>query len=1051
MIPTPCQGGIAYGTIPAGVLHMMLRSLGLSVAVIALFTACASSKPGGNQDGDGGPLPIDARWGAGWGEVCDEDADCASAACHIPPGETEGTCTRECNFDCPDGYACQTISAGGFDRRICVPAADTFCDTCNVDEDCGDDADACVQLTAGKFCSLDCAADATVCPTGFSCQIVNGVGDTTRRQCLPINGICCFDGDGDRHGVGGGCLGGDCNDGNPDVFDGNREDCDGLDNNCAGGVDDSPADCQAAMCELGQLGYFERGADVCAGTLGCQQQNAVACGLYTCSLGGEDGDECADACDVEVDVKCIETAHCDASVCYPDVANGLACDEDSDCSSAHCQNGFCCADGDCCAVASDCPTFGTFMPVCDTPSTCQGTRGEAVCNANFECTTQNGVPDDSACGTGVVANDCGWFLPVSCAGGANQTPPACPTTCGDNADCDLGGWCDPVTDTCREDLTDGQACGVDDARCQSGHCQNGFCCASGDCCATVGDCPGSYSSPPVCTSPSACDGESDVATCTASICGTQLDVDNDSACTTGTLANDCGPYRPVFCTGSSTQTAPGCAASCTSDIECDANAYCNGSGQCVPDQPDGGVCVDDGECQSAHCQNGFCCASGDCCAASNDCNAYDQAPACGTPSTCQGTRVEGLCSPTYQCGPSTVADDSGCATIEANACGPYPAQVCTTATSQNPPTCATTCTGDAQCDASAHCSGGMCVPDIGTGGSCMQPQDCQAGLSCVDGVCCTSSCTGSCMACDVPGSVGTCTAVPNGQDLDNECGALSCGAYYHSWSGNDCRRQADVPANVAACNGTGACRPASFECPAYNVAGPVTRTCNDLCQDPNLTTCSGTTAGTCNNVNPGNQTCGVGACVNTVPQCQNGAPFTCDPLPPGTESCNNVDDNCDGTVDNGNFSDGFEPNPDCGTTRLLNGVGSDQTASYNTMTVYASGDGDFYRMALTETDNSCGCGSFSFDEDYEFRATLTVPADAGSYQICMNINSCGFSNCVTVAAGTSGTVRQWQDGACGPGQTDSYTGYILVQGSGAPAFECSPYSLSYVFDAGHCR
>jgi hypothetical protein len=1018
--------------------------------VLALVVGCASSKPGGETE-DAATPPIDGLNGAGWGELCDEDADCMSGVCYIPPGMTEGTCSQECTFDCPDGYACQTVSQGGFDRRICVLAEETFCDTCNTDEDCGDDSDACVQLTAGKFCSIDCAQDATICPANFSCQIVAGADDTTRRQCLPINGVCCIDGDDDRHGVGGGCFGGDCDDGNPDIFEGNTENCDGLDNNCAGGIDDNPLDCDSPLCELGQLGYFERGGDVCAGSLGCQQQGAVMCGLYTCSGGGEDGDECADACDVEVDTKCITDAHCDASVCLDDLDNGQVCDEDSDCSSSHCQNGFCCNDGDCCAVAMDCPTFGTFDPVCDTPSTCQGSRGEAVCNANFECTTQNGVPDDRACDPTVEASDCGWWLPINCAGGVTQTAPQCPTTCASNADCDLGGWCDPVTDVCREDLVDGQACGTDDARCQSGHCENGFCCATGDCCGTVGDCPSSYSSPPVCTSPTACDGEYDVATCNNSICGTVPDVDNDSACTAGTLANDCGPYISVFCTGSSTQTAPACATSCTSDAECDANAYCNPAGQCVPDQPDGGVCLDSAECQGGHCQNGFCCASGDCCAASNDCNAYDQTPVCGTPSTCQGTRVEGACSPTFQCGTTTVADDSGCSGIEANACGPYPAQVCTSNMNQNPPTCATTCANDSQCDASANCSGGQCVPDTGTGGACVTNQNCAAGLSCVDGVCCTSSCTGGCMACDVPGALGTCTAVPNGQDMDNECGQVSCVGQYHSWSGDSCRRRADVPANIASCNGAGACRPASTECPAYNVVGPVTTTCDDNCQNPNSGTCTGTTAGTCANVNPGNQTCGTGACVNTVPQCQNGADFTCTPLAPQTEVCNDVDDNCNGTIDDGNLSDGYEPNSDCNATRLLNGVGSDQTATYDgQMNVYAAGDWDYYRFPMNETDNSCGCGFPWTDEDYDFTAWLTVPAGAGGYEMCLDVNNaCGsYPNCVQVSAGQTGSVNRRIDGGC-PGD-DNYTGYIRIRGVGAPAFECSTYNLSYRFDSGHC-
>ncbi|KAB2902984.1 MAG: hypothetical protein F9K40_07365 [Kofleriaceae bacterium] len=1020
----------------------------LSVFLAAALAACASSRPSNNNDGDGG-VEVDAPSGGGFGDVCDEDADCATTVCHIPPGEMMGTCSRECMFDCPDGFACRTISQGGFDRRICVPAGDTFCDTCQTDEDCGDDTDACVQLTAGKFCAIDCFNDATVCPAGFSCQIVASVGDTTRRQCLPINGVCCIDGDDDRHGVGGGCLDADCDDTNAEVYVGNRETCDGLDNDCAGGIDDNPTDCAGAMCELGQLGYFQRAPDMCPGAAGCQQQPAEMCGLYTCSGGGEDGDECATSCDVEVDTKCVPSAHCDASACLDDLANGQACDESSDCESGHCQNGFCCADGDCCSVAMDCPTYGTFEPVCDTPSTCQGSRGEAVCNANFECTTQNGVPDDSACVPTVEANDCGWWRPIYCAGGASQTAPACPTTCNSHADCDAGAWCDPVTDTCREDLDDGNTCGTDDLRCKSGHCENGFCCASGDCCATAANCPASYSSPPVCTSPTACDGEADVATCVASICGTAQDVDNDSACTAGTQASDCGPYRPVFCSGATTQTPPPCATTCTSDSECDTAAYCNPTMQCVPDQPDGGVCQDDAECTSGHCQNGFCCASGDCCANSNDCNAYDQAAVCNTPGTCQGTKVEGACSPTFQCGATTVQDDSGCAGIEANACGPYPPQVCGSGQAQTPPSCATSCTNDSGCDLSAHCENGMCVPDEGQGGSCTLQNECASGLTCVDGVCCNTSCTGTCMACDVPGSVGTCAPVPNLQDLDNECGALSCVGYYHSWSGDSCRRKADVPGNVASCNGAGACRTQAQECGAQTTVGPVTTTCHDDCQNPTASTCTGTTPGSCTNVNPGTQTCGVGACTRTVNQCQNGAPLACNPGSPTTETCNNIDDNCDGTTDNGAFSDAYETNADCGTARVLGTVGSDQSNTYTSMTIYGSGDNDYYRIPMTETDDSCGCG-FSTDEDYIARVSLTVPADAGSYMICMNTNTCSWpaGYCFEVAAGQTINLTQNLDGGCPGG--DSYNVYLRIYGDNPPGFECSPYTLTYMFDSGHC-
>jgi hypothetical protein len=66
---------------------------------------------------------------------------------------------------------------------------------------------------------------------------------------------------------------------------------------------------------------------------------------------------------------------------------------------------------------------------------------------------------------------------------------------------------------------------------------------------------------------------------------------------------------------------------------------------------------------------------------------------------------------------------------------------------------------------------------------------CRTG-QCVDGVCCESACTGTCVACNVAGSEGRCLPVPDNLDPDNECDAepdTSCG-------------------RDGACDGKGACR-----------------------------------------------------------------------------------------------------------------------------------------------------------------------------------------------------------------------------------------------------
>lgn len=990
---------------------------------------------------------------------CSNDVDCEEGICQkTDPAAEKGTCTRRCADDCPDAFACVTVSRGDGNTDICMPAKDTICTACSNDRDCGDDSDHCLQIGAGSFCSIDCAENPSVCPTGFQCRLFGERnGKTGVAQCVPINNVCCIDADADRRGRGDECVAGDCNDADPRIYDDAVDLCDGIDNNCKAGTDETPTNCAGASCALGQASYSELAAEPCTAGV-CVTQTAVDCGLYTCSEGLEEGDECANACDGEDDKKCIPPAHCEASVCTNDLADGLACNENSDCISDHCQNGFCCSGGDCCSQPSDCPNVGVQAATCDTAATCQGTFGEITC-VNSRCAPNNGLANDTACSSTTLANTCGFYPSVFCNGMLSQTQPSCATSCTTNADCDADGFCHPTFKTCVEDLDNGGACGADNDACKSGHCQNGFCCATGDCCASELDCPASYTSAAVCDSAALCQGTQDVARCVMSQCQTQADEPNDIACGTATVANECGPYLPISCSGNATQTPPMCATSCTTNTECDANAYCTASGACVPDEPNGNGCSADAACQSGHCQNGFCCATGDCCATNGNCGMFAQAPMCNSQSTCQGTRVDGVCTAAFQCVSTTVDDDSACAGLESNACGPYPAVSCTNAADQpadQAGRCGTSCTNDNGCDVSANCTANVCVPDVGPGGFCTSPAQCLGGLFCVDSVCCSSACNGSCEACDLPGSVGTCTTVPAGQDPDAECGGVSCAAYYAGFIGDSCYRKADVTAAQAACNGAGACRTTAQECTLQtNRQTTAALTCNNFCQDPTGGTCTGTTAGTCTNVNQGTATCGSGPCTVTAPRCVNGSPNACTPntSAASAETCNDVDDNCDGVTDNGTFSDNREPNNSCAAAAGLGAVGSDQTLAWNTSTIYPSGDVDVFRITANETDSSCACCDFfCTDEDYQFTVTLTVPANAGSYQFCIgNTGECGSGNlpyCQPVSAGGSASWTYQLDGACASG--DSYSFFVKVEGLSSPGFECSPYRLTYGFDADRC-
>ncbi len=96
--------------------------------------------------------------------------------------------------------------------------------------------------------------------------------------------------------------------------------------------------------------------------------------------------------------------------------------------------------------------------------------------------------------------------------------------------------------------------------------------------------------------------------------------------------------------------------------------------------------------------------------------------------------------------------------------------------------------------------------DVGydNGHGCITNAECGSRL-CIDGVCCASTCTDLCSACNVAGSEGTCTPIPAGEDPAEECAMEAM-----STCGND-----------GTCNGLGGCRkyPMGTQCQAPSCTG----------------------------------------------------------------------------------------------------------------------------------------------------------------------------------------------------------------------------------------
>ncbi|MEZ4306625.1 MAG: hypothetical protein R3F14_01050 [Polyangiaceae bacterium] len=438
------------------------------------------------------------------------------------------------------------------------------------------------------------------------------------------------------------------------------------------------------------------------------------------TTGSTTSDTEQDGCDVTVDCQpasgeC-KIPMCDSGpICWEENApdgTAAATQTGGDCKKNVCQGGAVVSDND----DDDPPGDGDDCTV----DLCSA--GEPVTEPASAGTPCTGPAAEKVCdGTG----EC-----VECAENADCTDPlkqvcdshkCVPQDCangsldGSETDVDCGGSCNG----CDTD----QACSVD------GDCFHGKCGADSKC------------APPSCDDGVqnggaylGDDGETDVdcgGPCGAT-CGPMEGCDVNSDCVGdqcggmgGTCVPNCqdqvlnGAETDVDCGGG---TCAGCAfgKKCDSDVSCIATAYCDLAALpdpvCTKKKDNGATCKGDNQCATPFCVDGVCCNT-----------------------SCGGT-----------CLACDVAGNVG-------TCSYVP-------TGQDP---ANECMGAQVCNGAGQCrkpNGEACAGGI----ECLS-------ATCVDDVCCNTACGGTCLACDLAGSMGTCTLVPAGQDPDNECaGALDC-------------------------------------------------------------------------------------------------------------------------------------------------------------------------------------------------------------------------------------------------------------------------------------
>jgi hypothetical protein len=707
------------------------------------------------------------------GEPCDEKTDCISGHCQNGFCCQSGDCCQNPG-QCPEKFTtppnCDT-AADCQGSRVDATCNNAICGSATVDDD-----SACTKLVLAD----DCGPNPDLFCSGEPAQ--------SKPEC---SAVCAVD---DECGADYHCDV-TCQ---PDVKDGLScdEDSDCLSHHCQNAFCCSHGDCcqfnyhcpedyiSPAVCEKPEACQGSRQDRVCSDFV-CTSQKAdddsvctddnpaQTCGpyldLYCNGKTWQAPPICPAGC--SNDAACEETFHCDGT-CTADLANGQGCDEQSDCISNYCSNGFCTTAGTGCVVLADCPDEFSSPATCSSAATCQGTRTDATC-LDFQCGFAV-VDDDSACLAATLAQPCGLFSDIHCNGQAIQSAQSCPMVCQTDGECDDGAHCD---DDCIANVATGSACD-EHSDCQSQHCTNDFCCGSGDCCQDAGDCPDSYSLSAICGNATTCQGQRSDAVCTQNTCAT-IAVADDSACTADLVASDCGAFLPVFCSGAEEQTQPQCPATCADDNDCDAGGHCDTI--CLGDLQDGTYCNEDSDCSSGHCQGGICCSGGHCCLTPAACpGQYKAYPTCQDDTTCQGTRIDATCTSNV-CGSTEVDDDSGCGwwTL-ADGCGQFAGIYCNGSDVQETPGCPLTCNGDGDCDPQAHCDG-SCVADQDAGTTCDEHSDCQSG-NCANGFCCSTGdcCINSSDCPDIYSSPSQC-GLPQqcqGERIDAVCLNFSCSSVF---------------------------------------------------------------------------------------------------------------------------------------------------------------------------------------------------------------------------------------------------------------------------------
>ena len=570
-----------------------------------------------------------------FGEPCGAADDCISGICTTHMGDK--VCSKTCDAECPKGWSCTLVDSGGDGQYVCMSNFSHLCLPCDDSGDClGDVPNACVKYPNGlSFCGGACDLE-NPCPEGYGCQEVDVAGGEKSYQCIADSMMCECSSLAVASNLTtpceitndlGTCEGirvcteeglKEC-----DAVVPSEEQCNGIDDNCDGDVDEGTCDDGNPCTE-----------DGCDPADGC---------VHTPITGGE----CLDGS------ACTQADHCEDGAC---VGEEVICNDNEECTEDSCDPELGCQyaptfadcdDGDACTVGDTCK------------------EGKCASGVLFECNDDNPCTDDSCGEAGCLFEsnevECDDNDPCTtesaCKDGACSA--VTPLDCNDDNFCTDDG-CDPATGCTNVE--------------NASKCDDGDPCTTGDECTAGGCLPGvavdcddnNPCTDDSCDPATGCVYTNNNATCSDGSDDTKDDTCNGAGTCVGT-PYDCP--EPPQCTASFVKDGQGCVPTyAAGGVACDDNDLttkddvCDGTGGCAGSSYE---CPEATACTPSYTQDGTTCipthaAPGALC---DDEDNATNSDSCDGAGGCAGLPYD--CPATSDCTPNYAKDGSGCIAVYA--------------------------------------------------------------------------------------------------------------------------------------------------------------------------------------------------------------------------------------------------------------------------------------------------------------------------------------------------------------------------------------------------